>query len=332
MGSQVPEQLFATESLCPECLQRIPAFYEREKGKVYLRKTCPQHGQFRVRVWSDADQYLSWREQSVHAQKVPAWGPAEKGCPYDCGLCREHEGGTCTAVLEITYKCNLECRVCFADTTRENYHPPLEKIREMYETAYRYGEFCSIQLSGGEPTVREDLADILRMGKELGFPHIQVNTNGIKIARSVEYLRSLKEAGADLIYLQFDGTREEIYRRIRGREMWSVKRQAVANCEKVGVGVILVPTIIPGINDDNIGDIIAFAKAHMPTVRGVHFQPVSYFGRFPGGVPRNEDRINLSDIIIALERQTGGEIKVDDIVPRKRYDPHCAFSSLFYLS
>jgi uncharacterized radical SAM superfamily Fe-S cluster-containing enzyme len=326
------EKLFETESLCPECLRRIPAFYEREKGKVYLRKTCKVHGNYKVLVWSDTDQYLSWREQSVHAEKVRSGGPTEKGCPFDCGLCMEHEGGTCTAVMEITYQCNMECRVCFADTTKACYNPSLEKIREMYLTAYRNGGFCSIQLSGGEPTMREDLTDILKMGKELGFPHIQVNTNGIKIAQNVEYLQSLKEAGADLIYLQFDGTREEIYQKIRGRDMWAIKQQAVANCEKVRIGVILVPTIIPHINADNIGEIVAFAKEHMPTVRGVHFQPISYFGKFPGGVPQDEDRINLSDIIFALEKQTKGEIKGDDIVPRKRYDPHCAFSSLFYLS
>jgi hypothetical protein len=326
------ERIFETESLCPECLEKIPAFYEKENGKVYLKKTCRDHGSYRVLVWSDADQYLHWSEQSVHAAKAGSGSRTEKGCPFDCGLCKEHEGGTCTAVLEITYQCDMECRVCFADTKKARYNPPLEKVMEMYRTAYRNGGHCSIQLSGGEPTMREDLADILEMGKELGFPHIQVNTNGVKIARSIEYLQSLKEAGADLIYLQFDGTREEIYQTIRGRSMWEIKRQAVANCEKAGIGIILVPTIVRKINDDNIGGIIEFAKEHMPTVKGVHFQPVSYFGRFPGEAPKDGDRMNLSDIIYELQKQTKGEIKIEDIVPRKRYDPHCAFSSLYYLS
>lgn len=94
----------------------------------------------------------------------------------------------------------------------------------------------------------------------------------------------------------------------------------------------MVPTIIRKINDHNIGDIIQFAKEHMPTVKGVHFQPVSFFGRFPGKVPKDEDRMNLSDIIFELQKQTKGEISSEHIVPRKRYDPHCAFSSLFYLT
>ncbi|NLZ92070.1 MAG: radical SAM protein [Clostridiales bacterium] len=326
------EQILETESLCPECLNKIPAVYERDNNKVYLKKACKDHGDYRVLVWSDANQYLSWSEQSVHAQKVRGGYGVKRGCPFDCGLCRDHEGRTCTAVLEITYRCNMECRVCFADTKKASYEPPLNKVMEMYRAAYQNGGHCSIQLSGGEPTLREDLADILKMGKGLGFTHIQVNTNGIKIAQSKEYLQSLKDAGADLIYLQFDGTKDEIYKEIRGRSMWEIKQQAVENCEKVGIGIILVPTIIRKINDHNIGDIIQFAKEHMPTVKGVHFQPVSFFGRFPGKVPKDEDRMNLSDIIFELQKQTKGEISSEHIVPRKRYDPHCAFSSLFYLT
>lgn len=326
------EQLFKTESLCPECLKRIPAWYEKENGRIYLKKACEDHGDYRVLAWSDAEQYIAWKKKAIHAVKDSGDEEANRGCPFDCGLCKEHEGGTCTAIMEITYQCNMECKVCFADTAKASYDPPLEKIMEMYKTAFRYGGHCSIQLSGGEPTLREDLTDILKMGKKLKFPHIQVNTNGIKIAQSAEYLQSLKDAGADLIYLQFDGTKEEIYNTIRGRELWEIKQQAVANCEKVGIGIILVPTIIPKVNDDNIGDIVEFAKLHMPTVKGIHFQPVSYFGRFPGKAPKDEDRINLSDIISELEKQTNGEIRIRDIVQRKRYDPHCAFSSLFYLS
>ena len=165
------EQILETESLCPECLNKIPAVYERDNNKVYLKKACKDHGDYRVLVWSDANQYLSWSEQSVHAQKVRGGYGVKRGCPFDCGLCRDHEGRTCTAVLEITYRCNMECRVCFADTTKASYEPPLNKVMDMYRTAYQNGGHCSIQLSGGEPTLREDLADILKMGKGLGFTH-----------------------------------------------------------------------------------------------------------------------------------------------------------------
>jgi len=312
-------------------MAKIPAWYESENNRVYLKKTCSEHGTFRVLTWSNADQYIEWMNQAVRSAVKENRAPIRKGCPYDCGICAQHRGGICTAVLEITYRCNMACKVCFADTDKALYEPSLQKIREMYETAYKNGGNCSIQLSGGEPTVRDDLTDILKMGKEMGFSHIQVNTNGIKIAQSLEYLQSLKDAGADLIYLQFDGTNDEIYGKIRGRDMWELKQQAVANCEKSGIGVVLVPVIIKKVNEDNIGEIVNFAKAHMPTVKGIHFQPVSYFGRYPGEIPRDEDRTNLSDVITELERQTGGEIREEQIRPREPFDAHCSFSSLYYL-
>ena len=191
--------LLRTKSLCPECLKRISAQYVEEDGLVWMEKACQEHGPFRTLAWSDAEGYVSWMEQSVHAAKTENAEPVGKGCPFDCGLCADHEGKTCTAVLEITYRCNMNCAICFADTAKHQYEPDLAKIRKMYEAAYRFGGGCSIQLSGGEPTMREDIFDILRMGKEMHFSHIQVNTNGIRLAQETGYAARLKEAGADLI-------------------------------------------------------------------------------------------------------------------------------------
>lgn len=321
-----------TQSLCPECLRKIPARHIEEDGKVFLEKKCPEHGSYQVLVWSDAEQYREWMEQSVHAEPCRTGPEMKMDCPLDCGLCREHEGKTCTAVLEITYRCNMECEVCFADTKKARYEPGLAEIKRMYETAYRNGGDCSIQLSGGEPTVRADLPEILRMGKGMGFSHIQVNTNGIRIAKDLEYLRELKAAGADLIYLQFDSLRDEVYREIRGKNLLDVKLQAVANCEQASIGVILVPVLVKGLNDREAGDLIVYARKHMPIVKGVHFQPISYFGRYPNDHGSLIwDRMNLSDVLHCLISQTGGEMKEKDFVPRKRYDAHCAFSALYYL-
>ena len=321
-----------TQSLCPECLKKIPARHIEEDKRVFLEKECPEHGTYRVLVWSDAAQYQEWMEQSVHAEPCRNGSEMEKDCPFDCGLCRGNEGKTCTAVLEITYRCNMECEVCFADTKKARYEPGLTEIQRMYETAYRNGGDCSIQLSGGEPTVRKDLPEILRMGKRMGFSHIQVNTNGIRIAEDPDYLRELKAAGADLIYLQFDSLRDEVYRKVRGKNMLDIKLQAVSNCERAGIGVMLVPVLVKGLNDGEVGDLIAYAKKHMPIVKGVHFQPISYFGRYPNDQGSLIwDRMNLSDVIACLTGQTGGEMKAEDFVPRKRYDSHCAFSALYYL-
>ena len=323
--------LHETESLCPHCLKKIPAKYIREDGKAYMVKACPEHGEFKVLFWRDADMYAEWKVQGIHAPARDHGRPEDKGCPFDCGLCDEHRSGTCTSILEITYRCNMNCNICFADANAEKFEPDMEQIRTMYAAALKSNKFCSVQLSGGEPTVRDDLPEIVKLGKEMGVVHLQVNTNGIRIAQDIEYLRKLKEAGLDLIYLQFDGVTDDIYQVTRGRDIVDIKFRAIENCEKLGVGVLLVPVVMPGLNLHRLGEIIDFAKAHIPTIKGVHFQPVSYFGRYPGQTPPDESRCGLSDVLHALDEQCE-ELSMEHFVPRKQFDPHCDFSSTYYLS
>jgi uncharacterized radical SAM superfamily Fe-S cluster-containing enzyme len=321
-------KLFDIETLCPECLSVIKGWYEEIDGKVYIIKQCPEHGEYKTLFWNDAELYKKFKETEVHAACDKSLGEG-KNCPFDCGLCDLHEGKTCTAVLEITYKCNMHCPVCFADTEKVKYDPDLNQIRKMYETVLKDGT-PSIQLSGGEPTTREDLPEIIKMGKELGFPHIQVNTNGVILANDDNYATTLKDAGCDLVYLQFDGLRDEIYQFTRGKDMVDIKLKAIENCKKAGLGVLLVVTVTPRANLSDIGDIVEFAKNNLPTVRGIHFQPMSYFGRFPDKCPPDEDRCSLSDVMHALVEQTG-QMKFEEFSPRKRYDSHCAFSTLYYV-
>lgn len=321
-----------TESLCPVCLKKVKAFITIENNDVYIEKRCKEHGYFKVLIWRDKDLYKSWGKESVHADKVssPAYAE-EKGCPYDCGLCSDHEGGTCTAVIEITNNCNMKCPVCFASANEiDEYDPDLNEIEAMYRTVINSNGKCSVQLSGGEPTIREDLPEILKMGKSMGFEHIQVNTNGLRISEDTEYPIKLKDSGADLIYLQFDGVDDEVYKIIRGKRMLDIKLKAIENCKNAGIGVLLVPVIIKDVNLDKVGEIIEFAKNNMPYIKGIHFQPVSYFGRYPKEGIDNDARTTLSDVIQACVEQVD-EISIKNLIPRKRYDSHCAFSSLFVL-
>ncbi len=327
------ELLAETESLCPVCLRRIPARKVADNGKVYLEKTCPEHGDYRVLVWrQDARHYLDWAKRGVRGSgPLHSFTAVDKGCPYDCGLCPEHYTLACTMVLELTLRCNLNCPVCFASADKTvEYEPDIDTIRGMYQTVMEGVGNSTIQLSGGEPTVRDDLPQIVSLGRELGFNHILVNTNGLRIAREPDYLRRLKEAGVSAIYLQFDGVSDEVYRYIRGQNLFDIKKQALDNCAREKIGVVLVPTIVPRINDHQLGDIVNFAKSRIPTVKGVHLQPVSYLGRYPHS-PGDEDRITIPDVIDALESQTEGELNWQDFLPRHAQDSHCSFSSLFIL-
>jgi len=323
-----------TESLCPVCLTRIPAEKVAENGKIYLEKSCLEHGSFRTLIWRrDLKHYQDWAEGSGRASgPLRSLTPVDRGCPYDCGLCPEHWTRACTTIIEVTLRCNLKCPVCFASSDKNvEYEPNIDVIRDIYASVLEGVGVSTLQLSGGEPTVRNDLPQLLALAREMGFHHILINTNGIKIARDRSYLRRLKESGATTIYLQFDGVSDDVYRLIRGVALFKLKKQAVDNCAQEKIAVVLVPTIVPGVNNHQLGAIVQFAKSHMPTVKGIHIQPVTYLGRYPASPP-DEDRITLPDVIDALESQTNGELKEQDFLPRHAHDSHCAFSSFFILT
>ena len=230
-------------------------------------------------------------------------------------------------------RCDLGCPVCYA-AANENISrttdsdPSLLDIEMWYQTLLSAGGPFNIQLSGGEPCLRNDLPQIIAMGRNSGFTFFQVNTNGLRISRDYPYLEALKEAGLSTVYLQFDGTNDDIYQVIRGKRILAQKIAAIKNCEKLNIGVVLVPTIKPGINDHDIGNILRFALEHHPVVRGVHFQPISYFGRYPIE-PANRDRITLPEIIAALENQTNGLVKQSSFNPSGGPNRYCSFNGNF---
>ena len=327
------ELISETKSLCPECFKVLPAARVAENGNIYLEKDCPDHGPFRVLIWrSEARQYLDWGAFGLDTG-APAHSltSTRLGCPYDCGLCTEHKAATCIGVMELTLSCNLHCPVCFARASGSRPEPSLEKIKTMFQNLmHTSGGPCPVQLSGGEPTVRDDLDQIIELGRLTGFNHIEINTNGIRIAEDFEYLRRLKESGANTVFLSFDGISDNVYRHMRGQDLFDIKIQAIENCAELKLGVILVPTLVPKVNDHQIGDIVQFAKKRMPVVKGIHFQPVSYLGRYPES-PLDEDRLTIPDLLAHLEAQTMGEIKTVNFTPRRRRESFCGFSGLFIL-
>ncbi len=322
-----------TKSLCPICLVVTEAEIVSEGDCVYLKKDCPRHGRFDTVIWrGGADSYSSWGKNSQSGggpEKILT--EVAKGCPYDCGPCAAHTEGVCLALIEVTARCNLACPVCFASSGGKNGEEPgLDIIERRYRTILECCGPAPVQLSGGEPTVREDLPDIVALGRDLGFDMIQINTNGVRLAEDWAYLERLRMYGTKVLYLQFDGVTDDVYVAIRGTPLIDTKIKVLENCSKAGLGVVLVPTLIPGVNDTQIGAIVRFAKQWMPVVRGVHFQPVSYFGRYPSS-PDDKDRITIPEVLAALEIQTAGEIRALDFKPRISKDGHCAFAGFFVL-
>lgn len=315
-----------TQSVCPICLERIPAKKVERNRKVYLEKDCPAHGHFSVCIWGGQIPYESF-QRPAHKSDVNASLTVKDGCPYDCGICTEHRQKTCCVLLEVTTRCNLCCPLCFASSQGTGRDLSLEEIEKRYTYLMEQGGPFNVQLSGGEPTLRDDLDEIIRMGKRAGISFFQLNTNGIRLAAEPDYVKKLADAGLDCVFLQFDGLEDDIYEALRGRKLLETKLEAIKVCSALNLGVVLVPTIVPGINVDAIGDILSFASAHLPKIRGVHFQPVSYFGRYD---QTERAHFTLPDLLEAIEQQTGGQMKMTDFSPGNAENPYCSMSGNYY--
>ncbi|CCO09205.1 radical SAM (seleno)protein TrsS [Desulforamulus hydrothermalis] len=323
--------LNSTESVCPHCLTRIPARKVLRGENVFLIKSCPEHGTTETVLWRGLPDYRTWARPKIPSQPTRCFTEVAQGCPFDCGLCPDHRQHSCTVLLEITQRCNLGCAFCFADAgASPSADPGLEVIKGYFETLLLAGGPFNIQLSGGEPTLRDDLPEIIRLGRSLGFNFIQLNTNGLRLAEEPSFVKKCRDAGLSSIFLQFDGTSDEIYRVLRGRPILKQKILAIENCAKYNIGVVLVPTLVPGVNIHNIGAIIDLALSYLPAVRGVHFQPVSYFGRYPKP-PADNHRITIPEVIREIALQSYGKIKADSFKPPGCENALCSFHGNFVL-
>ncbi len=309
-----------TRSICPECLKALDATIYEEDGKVFIKKTCPEHGPFSELYWSDYDQYVRAEKFRFDGEGMENPRTEKKnGCPIDCGICPEHKSHTALAIIDVTNRCNLTCPVCFANASAAGYvyEPTKEQIYGMLENlrANKPVPATALQFSGGEPTIRKELPDFIRKAKELGFSHVEVNTNGLRISQSVEYAKELREAGASTIYLQFDGLTSDVYKFIRGVDLLDIKMKAIENLRQAGIhSIVLVVTLVKGVNDHQLGDIINFAAKNFDVVRCINVQPVSLCGRLPPQ-DREKMRITIPDFMKKVEEQTNGVIKASDFYP-----------------
>ena len=321
--------LSETESVCPICLERISAKRVMDGKSVFLEKTCPEHGDFRVQIWGGHLPFSSWERPKNPSVPINPAESVQKGCPYDCGLCPDHRQHSCCVLLEITKRCNLGCPVCFASSGEPSPDPDFDELLEQLRDMLSHGGPFNIQLSGGEPTMRDDLPELIKAGKEMGYIFFQLNTNGIRLATESGYAQKLADSGLDCVFLQFDGVTDSVYIKTRGRALMEQKEAAVAACRAAGLGVVLVPTVCQDINTHEIGAILDFAAKNMPCVRGVHFQPMAYFGRYPEPPP--EKRFTLSHLLWEIESQTSGRMKMENFSPGGAENAYCSFSGNFFV-
>ncbi len=309
------------ESLCPECRKIIPAEILEKAGRVIMEKTCPEHGFIRDVVYSDSALYRKierWTYEDGDGILNPQVTGA-KVCPDDCGLCDLHISHAAMVNLDLTNRCNLRCPICFANANVQGYvyEPTYEQVVEMLRMVRNIKPVFppAVQFSGGEPTIHPRFLDILSAARSMGFSHIQIASNGIRIAKDLEFARKCREAGLYTMYLQFDGTSDEVYKKTRGLEgLWGLKQRAVENARKADLRIVLVPTIIKTINDDQVGNILQFTIDNSDVISGISYQPVSFTGRI-SREERERQRYTLSDLAMDIERQTGHVKALEDWYP-----------------
>ena len=287
-----------TLSLCTTCLKRVDAKIIFEGNDVYMLKRCPEHGPEKALIATDATYYKNIRNYAKKSEMPLHFNTkTHYGCPYDCGLCPDHEQHSCLTIVEVTDRCNLACPVCYAESApHHGRHRTLEEIETMFDIVVRNeGQPDVIQISGGEPTVHPQFFEILDMAKTKPVRHLMLNTNGIRIAKDREFVRKLATYMPDFeVYLQFDSFKKEVLETLRGEDLREVRKKAIEHLNEFNLSTTLVITLQKGLNDDEIGDIIQYAL-QQPAVRGVTFQPIQVAGRIEDFDPKKH-RITLTEV------------------------------------
>jgi 7,8-dihydro-6-hydroxymethylpterin dimethyltransferase len=311
-----PRVVELTNSLCAQCLEKIEAKVVIEQDNVYLQKFCPEHGLQRVLIADDAAYWQRSRDLYRQAPTPPCQRNTEsqRGCPWDCGLCPDHDQHTCLAIVEITEQCDLGCPICYATSHAGGAHRSLDEIERMLDlVASRKGKVSVLQISGGEPALHPDLFAILDRVKARSIRHVMMNTNGRRIAEDEEFVRRLAAymPGFEL-YLQFDSLVPSTLQELRGADLSRVRRQALERLNRYNLSTTLVVMVKKGLNDQEIGQMLEFAAAQK-CVRGVTFQPIQAAGRLEGFDPAT-DRLTLTEIRSAILRQSA-LFSPQDLVP-----------------
>ncbi len=343
------------ETLCPECACLILGRYYVRDKTVYIEKTCPEHGYFRDKINTDVALYLRATEAGYQDERG-AERPQVKGgsaCPTDCGLCEQHHSTSCLAQIDLTNRCNLNCPVCFASANSAGYvaEPTYEMVVEMLRSLRRQDPHpaTAIQFTGGEPTLHPDFFRIVKTAVEMGFSHVQIATNGLRIAER-SFAERAAEAGLHTLYLQFDGLDDADYVKLRGVRLLEKKMQVIENCRATGMKICFVPTIVNGVNDHQVERIFRCAVDNIDVVSAISYQPVSFSGRI-SREQLEQQRYTLGDLAHDVAACSGADLQRDffplnfmtplsrilqtiDGKPKIRPSCHsdCAFGTYFFVT
>jgi len=316
--------LGSTQSFCHECNDLstlVDTHIVTKDNEVYLRKFCLKCGESMAKISTDFN-YYKMCESYIKAPDLPEHPTTKilKGCPFDCGVCPQHQNHPCLALFNITDECNMKCNICyFSSYPGAGNHRSMEDIKKMMSTLLKTESQPDIvQVTGGEPTTHPQIFEILRYIKKSPVRHLMLNTNGILIAEDEEFVKELKKLGGGFeVYLQFDSLEKGSLEDIRARDMREIRKKALEHLEKYNISTTLVCVIKKGLNDKEIPDIIEFSRGYR-CIRGVVFQPVQDAGRIEAD---DDYRITLSQIREIIINDEKNPFTSEDMIPLP-CDPH----------
>ena len=316
--------LHSTQSFCHLCndvATLVDTQIVTKDDAVYLRKFCTKCGESMAKISTDYS-YYKMCEAYIKAPDLPEHPTTKvlKGCPFDCGVCPQHQNHPCLALFNITDECNMKCNICyFSSYPGAGNHRSMEDIKKMMATLLKTeSEPDIVQVTGGEPTTHPQIMEILQFIKASPVRHMMLNTNGIMIAEDEAFVKKLKKLGGGFeVYLQFDSLKKDSLVDIRARDMREIRLQALEHLEKHNISTTLVCVIKKGLNDDEISDIIKFSRKYR-CVRGIVFQPVQDAGRIEA---EDDYRITLSEIRERIIEDEKNPFTAEDMIPLP-CDPH----------
>jgi len=305
----------ATNSLCHICKRVVQAKIVFRNESAYIVKYCPEHGELWALLEESAEYHKLKRQYDKPGTTMEVHTATEKGCPFDCGICPQHEQHGCIGLIEVTTKCNLKCPLCYA-SAGEGEFLSLSEIEGMMDFYIKSegGSAEILQISGGEPTIHPGIIEIIKLAKSKPIKYVMLNTNGVRIAEDSEFVKELaqfNDSGFE-VYLQFDGLKESHYEALRGLPLLNTKLKAIENLSLYKIPITLVATIEKGVNEMEVGEIFMFGL-NKPYIRGINYQPAAYFGRRER--EKVEDRVTLSGILERLESTTSGMVRKSDFIP-----------------
>lgn len=314
--------------MCPDCRELVDARVFIKDNKVFMNKRCEKHGEFESLLSSDPETYVNAYRFNRSGMLPAKFGTeVDNGCPYDCGLCPDHEQHSCVGIIEVTNACNLRCPTCFATAEGHDFLSLDEVSFMLDEFIKQEGHPEVVQFSGGEPTIHPQIIEIIGKAREKDIKYVMINTNGIRMSMDESFVDRLSRLNP-VVYLQFDGFRKETYKKLRGEDLLAAKMAAIDKMEKHHIKIMLVATIQRRVNEDEIGKLADFALSRK-SVKGIVFQPTFYAGRHPEMDP--SDVVTLSEVIKGISDQSANNLKSSDFVPTPCCFPTCNSSCYLYV-